>query len=142
MLINKVGCLAVRFIKYCYTRCLMRQGSDDMQLFHGHDEEKLRCPYKGCEKQFDKPTVITDNSVIPRQEHYACPFCMSKLDIKHHNSKIISIKPTEYPTVLDSPAKCAHFSGLLHAPGRKHAKPGRMPYLPKSNAVQHTQKII
>jgi hypothetical protein len=88
-----------------------------MQLFHSHQEDKLRCPYKGCEKQFDKPTVITDSSVIPRQEHYACPYCMSKLDITTDNSKIISIKPTEYPTVFDSPAKCAHFSGLLHAPG-------------------------
>jgi len=88
-----------------------------MQLFGNHHEEKLKCPYKGCEKEFDKLTVITDNSVIPREEHYACPYCMSKLEIRTDNSKIISIKPTEYPTVLDSPAKCAHFSGLLHAPG-------------------------
>ena len=88
----------------------------EVQLFHGHDE-KLKCPYKGCEKQFDKPTVITDTSMIPRQTHYACPYCMSKLDIVTENTKIISIKPTEYPMVFDSPAKCAHFSGLLHAPG-------------------------
>ena len=88
-----------------------------MQLFHIHNEEKLKCPYKGCEKQFDKPTVLTDTSVIPRQTHYACPFCMSKLEIATQNEKIISIKPTEYPIVFDSPAKCAHFSGLLHAPG-------------------------
>ena len=87
-----------------------------MQLFHGHNhEEKLKCPYKGCEKTFDKPTVITDTSVIPRQTHYACPFCMSKLEIATLNEKIISVKPTEYPIVFDSPAKCAHFSGLLHA---------------------------
>lgn len=87
-----------------------------MRLFSHGSEDKLRCPYKGCEKHFDKPTVITDTSVIPRQTHYACPYCMSKLDITTQNNKIISIKPTEYPTVFDSPAKCAHFSGLLHAP--------------------------
>jgi len=51
-------------------------------------------------------------------DSYACPFCMSKLEIATLNEKIISIKPTEYPIVFDSPAKCAHFSGLLHAPGK------------------------
>ena len=87
-----------------------------MQFFHGH-EEKLRCPYKGCEKQFDKPTVITDTSVIPRATHYACPFCMSKLNIVTEKTKVVGVNAAEYPTVFDSPAKCAHFSGLLHAPG-------------------------
>ena len=85
-----------------------------MRLFPHGSEEKLRCPYKGCEKKFDKPTVITDTSVIPRQTHYACPYCMSKLDIVAENNKIISVRPTEYPMVFDSPAKCAHFSGLLN----------------------------
>lgn len=87
-----------------------------MRLFHLQSEEKLQCPYKGCEKRFEKPTVITDTSVIPRETHYACPYCMSKLDIVTQNNKIVSIKATEYPTVFDSPAKCAHFSGLLNAP--------------------------
>jgi hypothetical protein len=86
-----------------------------MQLFHSQ-EDKLKCPYKGCEKQFDKPTVITDTTVLPRQSHYACPYCMSKLDLVTEKSKVVSVRATEYPMVLDSPAKCAHFSGLLHAP--------------------------
>ena len=89
----------------------------DMQLFGHHHEEKLKCPYKGCEKTFDKPTVITDATVIPRQNHYACPYCMSKIEITTENSKITSIKPTEYPIVFESPAKCAHYSGLLSPPG-------------------------
>jgi hypothetical protein len=87
-----------------------------MGLFSHGSEEKLRCPYKGCEKNFEKPTVITDTSVIPRQSHYACPFCMSKLDIVTQKERIVGVKATEYPTVFDSPAKCAHFGGLLNAP--------------------------
>jgi len=87
-----------------------------MQLFHGH-EQKLHCPYKGCEKVFDKPTVITDASVIPRQTHFACPYCMSKLNLVTEKNKILEVRPTEYPTVFDSPAKCAHYSSLLHAQG-------------------------
>ena len=89
-----------------------------MPLFHSHfhsREEKLRCPYKGCEKPFEKPTVLTDSSTIPRQSYYACPHCMSKLKIEMEDMKIISVKPAEYPKVFESPAKCAHFSGLLNA---------------------------
>jgi len=87
-----------------------------MALFHLHfHDEKLRCPYKGCEKTFEKPTVLTDASTIPRQSFYVCPYCMSKIDVVTENLKVVGVKPTEYPTVFDSPAKCAHFSGLLNA---------------------------
>ena len=85
-----------------------------MRLFgSGGSNAKLRCPYKGCEKQFDKPTVITDTSVVPRATHYACPFCMSQLELITEKEKIVDVRATEYPTVFDSPAKCAHFGGLL-----------------------------
>jgi DNA-directed RNA polymerase subunit RPC12/RpoP len=88
-----------------------------MHLFHSHDtNDKLRCPYKGCEKQFDRPTMITDDSVIPRQTHYACPYCMSRLELDTVKEKIVGVRATEYPMVFDSPAKCAHFSGLLNTP--------------------------
>jgi len=40
---------------------------------------------------------------------------MSKLDIKMDGMKIKEIKPTDYHMVFDSPAKCAHFFGYLHA---------------------------
>jgi hypothetical protein len=88
-----------------------------MHLFHSHESsEKLHCPYKGCEKHFDRPTMITDASVIPRQTYYACPFCMSRLELETAKDKIVGVRGTEYPIVFDSPAKCAHFSGLLNAP--------------------------
>ncbi|MEM3000101.1 MAG: hypothetical protein QW674_03650 [Candidatus Bathyarchaeia archaeon] len=87
-----------------------------MPLFHfRHHEDKLKCPYKGCEKTFEKPTIITDSSTFPRQSYYACPHCMSKLEITVKNMKIVDVKPAEYPKVFDSPAKCAHFSSLLNA---------------------------
>jgi hypothetical protein len=101
---------AGRFTK-CYDRVFLRLSS--MHLFHSHDtRDKLQCPYKGCEKHFDRPSMITDDSVIPRQTHYACPFCM--LDTV--KEKIVGVRATEYPMVFDSTAKCAHFNGLLNAP--------------------------
>jgi hypothetical protein len=84
-----------------------------MPLFGTH-EEKLKCPYKGCEKSFSKPAVLTDSSIMPRQTYYACPHCMSKLDILVDNMKIIEVKPTEYPKVFSSPAKCVHYMGFLN----------------------------
>lgn len=75
--------------------------------------ENLKCPYKGCGKSFEKPAVLTDSTAVPRETYYACPYCMSKLDILVENMKIVGVKPTEYPKVFESPAKCAHFLGFL-----------------------------
>jgi DNA-directed RNA polymerase subunit RPC12/RpoP len=85
-----------------------------MSPFHLH-EDKLKCPYSGCGKSFEKPAVLTDSSTIPRRTYYACPHCQSKIDILTENLKIVQVKPAEYPRVFDSPAKCAHYSGLLNA---------------------------
>jgi hypothetical protein len=90
---------------------------EDMLGFreNGGSDDKLRCPYDGCGKEFDRPTVLTDNSTVPRSSFYACPHCMSRLDIRMEGMKIKEIRPVDYPKVFDSPAKCAHFSGFLHA---------------------------
>ncbi len=91
-----------------------------MSIFRGHGNGNgdLKCPYKGCEKTFEKPTMLTDQTRIPRESYYACPFCMSKIDIVTENMKVVGVKPVDYPpTVFDSPAKCAHYSGLLGMSG-------------------------
>jgi hypothetical protein len=85
-----------------------------MPGFHLHGT-RMKCPYKGCRKAFDKPAVLTDPSAVPRQTYYACPYCMSKVDLMVEDMKITGIRPTEYPTVFDSPAKCAHYFGFLTA---------------------------
>jgi DNA-directed RNA polymerase subunit RPC12/RpoP len=82
------------------------------------NERHLRCPYEGCEKTFDKPTVITDTVGVTRETHFACPYCMSKIDITTGTGgKIVDIKAIDYPRVFDSPAKCVHVNGSLdHRP--------------------------
>ena len=81
---------------------------------HSH-KEKLRCPYVGCRKTFEKPAVLTDSSMVPRESYYACPYCNSKIDILTDNMKIVGVRASEYPKVFDSPAKCAHFFGFLNS---------------------------
>jgi len=103
-----------------------------MPLFNSHShKDKLRCPYKGCEKTFDRPTLMTDSSEIIRQSHYVCPHCMSKLDIITDDMKIIGVNPTEYPKVFESPAKCAHFSSLIDARPKNMPVPDECLICPK-----------
>ncbi len=94
----------------------IRRAIESVSVFRGHGgDDKLRCPYDGCGKKFDKPTVMTDSSNVLRSSFYACPHCMSRLDITMDGMKIKEIKPVDYPKVFDSPAKCVHFFGFLHA---------------------------
>ena len=113
-----------------------------MQLFHGfHHEEKLKCPYKGCEKTLDGLPVITGATVALCQTHYACPYCMSKVTLITEKNKVIEVKPNEYPTVFDSPMKMRALQQLTARARRKLPLTGRMPQPPESAAMQHTQKI-
>ena len=86
-----------------------------MTPLHLHGPPKLKCPYDGCHKSFERPTILTDPSATPRKTFYACPHCMSKLDIHVENLKVVDVKTMEYGTVFDSPAKCAHYSSFVDA---------------------------
>jgi hypothetical protein len=80
---------------------------------HLHRAAELKCPYEGCGKSFDKPTILIDPSTLPRKTFYTCPHCMSKLNIVVSGEKVVDVKRLEYGQVLDSPAKCAYYSGLV-----------------------------
>jgi hypothetical protein len=82
---------------------------------HFHHPGRLRCPYKGCGKSFERPAVLTDSSIFPRKTNYACPYCMSKIDLTVEGLKVVDVRALEYPKVFDSPAKCAHYAGLLNS---------------------------
>jgi len=97
---------------------------------HSH-KERLQCPYNGCGKSFDKPTVLTDSSAIPRESYYACPYCNSKIDILVEGVKIVGVRATEYPKVFDSPAKCAHYFGFLDSLPKDAAIPDECLICPK-----------
>lgn len=101
-----------------------------MHGFH-HHTEKLKCPYKGCEKSFDKPAVLTDKTIMPRKSYYACPHCQSKIDIMVDNMKIVGIRTSEYPKVFESPAKCARYFGFLNSIPKEGAVPEECLICPK-----------
>lgn len=78
--------------------------------------DHLVCPYSECKKEFEKPIVLTDFSRTPRETYYACPHCLTKVDVVAKDTKLDSIsvgtsdKPMEKP-----PAECAHHFGYLKA---------------------------
>jgi hypothetical protein len=82
---------------------------------HLHQETELKCPYEGCGKSFEKPTVLVDPSTFPRKTFYTCPHCMSKIDIATSGNKILNIRRLEHGQVLGSPAKCAYYSDLTNS---------------------------
>jgi len=88
---------------------------ESMSRLHLHRMPKLKCPYEGCRKSFERPTILTDPSTTPRKTFYACPHCMSKIDLRVENFRVVDVKATEYAKVFGSPAKCAHYSGFMDA---------------------------
>jgi len=56
------------------------------------------CPYFQCRRTFRKPLMLTDSSKTPRETYYACPHCLSKVDVTVDNLKDVqkfSIKVSE-----------------------------------------------
>ena len=43
--------------------------------------KQIKCPCESCNKEFEKPIVVTNFSFAPKNEtYYACPYCLTKID--------------------------------------------------------------
>jgi hypothetical protein len=77
--------------------------------------DHLVCPYSECRKEFDKPLVLTDFSKMPRETYYACPHCLTKVDVAVKDSKFDSISVgTSSSPMGKPPAECAFHFGYLN----------------------------
>jgi DNA-directed RNA polymerase subunit RPC12/RpoP len=76
-----------------------------MRFLNKLKKGNFKCPHKGCEREFNKPTVITDSYKIPRETHYACPYCNSKLEIVTKDSQAIGVNTAQNPKVFYLPAE-------------------------------------
>jgi DNA-directed RNA polymerase subunit RPC12/RpoP len=76
--------------------------------------DHLTCPYNECKKEFEKPLVLTDFSSTPRETYYACPHCLTKVEVVAEDSKLdsVSVETSENP-VEKTPTECAHHFGYL-----------------------------
>ena len=73
------------------------------------------CPYSQCRRTFRKPLMLTDSSKIPRETYYACPNCLSKVDVAVDNTENmhkLSIKVSE-GNGLAGIIECPYYFGYL-----------------------------
>jgi len=79
------------------------------------ESKAFMCPYFQCRKTFRKPLMLTDSSKIPRETYYACPHCLSKVDVTiddAENVHKLSIKASER-NELAGLIECPHHIGYL-----------------------------
>jgi len=87
--------------------------------------DRLVCPYVGCGRSFAKPTVLTDESKLPRETYYACPHCYSRLEILVDDSKkmrVVSVRRASDPGDI-APPYCHHYFGFLQGIAEKVSLP-------------------
>ena len=80
-----------------------------------HKSGSLHCPYVKCGKVFEKPLALTNTSRTPRETYYACPYCLSKVEIVVKDEKSlnsVSVETSDNPREMP-PAECPHHFGHL-----------------------------
>ena len=80
----------------------------------------LVCPYGGCGKEFSQPLLLTDEVKMPRETYYACPHCLSKLDLVLNDFRDVgTVKAVASDDVMghacakEKPEACLHHLGYL-----------------------------
>ncbi|NWG11176.1 hypothetical protein HXY33_05450 [Candidatus Bathyarchaeota archaeon] len=85
---------------------------------HFSDEHSFQCD--GCRSEFHKPLLATDSSRGNVQTYYACPRCLSKVDVKHKRevedssvSALLAPAKKVSGAKHEAEVKCQHFLGFL-----------------------------
>jgi len=76
--------------------------------------DHLVCPYRECKKEFNKPLMLTDFSKTPRETYYACPHCLTKVDVVVEGRGLDSVSlETSGNPVEKTPSECSFQFGYL-----------------------------
>ena len=76
--------------------------------------EHLVCPYNECRKEFEKPVMLTDFSKMPRETYYACPHCLTEVDVVVKDQGLGSVSlETSRNSPETTPSKCPYQFGYL-----------------------------
>lgn len=80
-----------------------------------HESGTLSCPYVKCGKVIETPLLVTDMSKTLRDTYYACPYCLSKVEIVVKDEKgldPVSFETSDNPKEMSS-HECPHHFGHL-----------------------------
>lgn len=88
--------------------------------------DHLTCPYGECKKEFEKPIMLTDFSRTPRETYYACPHCLTKVDVVAKDSGLDSISVESSENALEKPpSECRFGFGHLRTLPKDAAIPDK-----------------
>lgn len=80
----------------------------------------LVCPYENCGKEFKQPVLLTNESEARRETYYACPHCLSKVDLilqdanNFNTIKAVASNDVKTPFCKrQKPENCSHYIGYL-----------------------------
>jgi len=75
--------------------------------------EHLVCPYRECKKEFERPLMLTDFSRMPRETYYACPHCLTKVDVVVKDRLSAVSLETSGSAPEKTPSECQYQFGYL-----------------------------
>ena len=77
--------------------------------------QSLICPYNECKRNFDQPVMLTDLSNTPRKTYYACPHCLTKVDLiaKDPTLNKVSLEASADETPEKAPNECTFQLGFV-----------------------------
>ena len=82
----------------------------------------LVCPYENCGKGFKQPVLLTDEAEVQHETYYACPHCLSKVDLVLQDAKnfgavkaVASVDAKTHFCKQQKPDDCPHYIGYLKA---------------------------
>ena len=80
-----------------------------------HKSGSFHCPYVKCGKVFGKPLALTNMSKTPRETYYACPHCLSEVEVAVKDDKSLDSVSIETSDDLKEtpPLECPYRFGYL-----------------------------
>jgi hypothetical protein len=94
--------------------------------------ERLVCPYNECRREIGKPIMLTDFSKTPRETYYACPHCLTKVDVVVKDQSLDSVSlATSKGASEKTPSECPYRFGYLNTLSRDAAIPDGCLICPK-----------
>ena len=87
--------------------------------------EHLVCPYRECRREFERPLMLTDFSRMPRETYYACPHCLTKVDVvaKKEGLGGVSVESSGNAATEKTPSECGFRFGYLKTLPREATLP-------------------
>lgn len=112
-------------MKKSLTKLLGKNKGDDFAVEVKLEQDGYVCPYEDCGRRFEKPILVTNNSINPPQTYLGCPYCLSRIDVEVPEAEKIEEK-------VEQTAKLVEIKKIIEKNAKKEkkeeSKEGACPY--------------